>query len=101
MWKGKSYHILYDGQVIGTVSRKRYFFRKGVTLKLADGKILSVKGNLKKRTYDIHLKRKLIAKASPEYAYKKNQFGIETKDTKNRFLFICVAIVIASGEIAK
>ena len=101
IWRGRSYEIYYDEQKIATLSKKRGFLRKKIALKLDDGKILTVKGDLKKRNFEVHLKRKLIAKASPEYAYKNTQFGIETKDAKNRYLFICVAIVVASGEIAR
>ena len=58
---GLRYEIFYEGKLLATLSRRRFFFRKRYSISSADGKLYSIKGDIKNFDYRIIEKRKTVA----------------------------------------
>ncbi len=90
-----SHDIYYDGQVIGSIIKKRVLFSKRLVIKSMKGEEFRIKGSMKDYTIDIYRRLKRVARAHPKLSANDNaKYGFECIDDENRYLLLCAVVAM-------
>lgn len=89
-----SYDIYYDGQVIGSILKKRVLFSKRLVIRSATGAEFVVKGSMGNYTIDVYRKLRRVARTHPKLTNDPSKYGFECIDDEHRYLLLCSAIAL-------
>ena len=90
---GHNYVISYDDRVVAFIKKKRFLWRKKLVLNIIDHGDFTIKGDLQSKEFVIQRKGQIYARISKKLVDKNNLFGLETKDSKLKYYFLCVAVI--------
>lgn len=90
---GFTHEILYDDRIVASLLKKRSLWRKRLVLSITDFGDFVIKGDLSTREFVLQRRGKIYARSSKKLSPKPDQFGLETKDERLKYCFLCTAVI--------